>query len=71
MTEADYASRIAEAITSITDALDDERYTFILNDNLDTAAIALRSFALTREKVARDHKKARKCAAVLLKDLIR
>ena len=71
MSEVDYASRVAEAITSITDALDDERYTFILNDNLDRAAVALRSFALTRERVARSHKRARECAATLLKALIR
>tara|TARA_B100001245_G_scaffold47039_1_gene30782 strand:+ start:1924 stop:2643 length:720 start_codon:yes stop_codon:yes gene_type:complete len=69
-TQEDWDGRHAEAIESITLALDDERFIFIVNDDLNVASRALYSVASRRDRQPRiEDKKPRLLAANLLKQL--
>lgn len=69
-TQEDWDGRRAEATESITLALDDERFVFIVNDDLNVASRALYSVASRRDQQPRiEDKKPRLLAASLLKQL--
>lgn len=65
----DMSHRMTEAITSLLSALDDRRYQFVLNDDLDSAVADVRSI-LKGEKVSEHRSQlAKETAGVLLKRL--
>ncbi len=69
LSREEWSGRRDEAKKSISDALEDERYVFILNDNAELASEELRIFATTREYSKKISDIARSAACAILVDL--
>jgi guanylate kinase len=66
----DWAKRRAEAETSLTDSLEDDRFVHILNDDAELAAQSLRQFAINREYSPTSATRARNAARSILLELV-
>lgn len=70
LTADDWSKRQQEAIRSLEDGLDDERYVFICNDEITVASRALATFASTREYDHHASKRARNAANAVRQHLL-
>lgn len=70
-TSEEWIKRRAEAQQSLRDGLEDDRFVFILNDDLTVAAAALHNFATTREYDQAQATQARNAANAILNTLLR